>query len=134
MSRVSSQQQDLTQQTDDVLREELDDKNRRQIELVNCLIAKQYQLQDAMFLNEINEMTMSLAEKIELIKKVIYLITVEKPDVSTSVIKIYNHINDMVHIYEVNCWKHTWELLQVVKRKEVPHIMVKSKHIKTKPY
>ena len=116
------------------LQTDLQEKEKRHLELVNYLLAKQYQIQEAMFAEEINEMAMSLNEKVDIVRKVVDIITVEKPSVSKSVIKIYNRINDRVHIYEVDCWKHTWELIREASSKDVPHIKLKSKHIKVKPY
>ena len=116
------------------LQEYLQIKEKRQLELVNHLLAKQYQIQEAMYAEEINETTMSVKEKVDIVRKVVDVVTVEKPSVSKSVIKIYNRINDKVHIYEVDCWKHTWELISEVTSKEAPHIKLKSKHIKANPY
>ena len=116
------------------LQTDLQEKEKRHLELVNFLLAKQYQIQEAMFAEEINEMAMSLNEKVDIVRKVVDIITVEKPSVSKSVIKIYNRINDRVHIYEVDCWKHTWGLIREASSKDVPHIKLKSKHIKVKPY
>ena len=109
-------------------------KEKRHCELINYLLTKQYQIQEAMYAEEINETTMSLSEKVDIVRKVVDIITVEKPSVSKSVIKIYNRINDKVHIYEVDCWKHTWMLIGEATRKEAPHIKLRSKHIKVKPY
>ena len=131
LGRMSEKKADeLNQQ----LQMDLQEKEKRHLELVNYLLAKQYQIQEAMFAEEINEMTMSLNEKVDIVRKVVDIITVEKPSVSKSVIKIYNRINDRVHIYEVDCWKHTWGLIRETSSKDVPHIKLKSKHIKVKPY
>ena len=131
MGRISEKKADeLNQQ----LQEDLQMKEKRHCELVNYLLTKQYQIQEAMYAEEINETTMSLSEKVDIVRKVVDIITVEKPSVSKSVIKIYNRINDKVHIYEVDCWKHTWMLIGETTRKEAPHIKLRSKHIKVKPY
>ena len=131
LGRMSEKKADeLNQQ----LQMDLQEKEKRHLELVNYLLAKQYQIQEAMFAEEINEMAMSLNEKVDIVRKVVDIITVEKPSVSKSVIKIYNRINDRVHIYEVDCWKHTWGLIREASSKDVPHIKLKSKHIKVKPY
>jgi hypothetical protein len=131
MGRISEAKAD---ELNHQLQEDLQIKDKRHCELVNYLLAKQYQIQEAMLAEEINETTMSLQEKVDIVRKVVDIITVEKPSVSKSIIKIYNRINDRVHIYEVDCWKHTWGLIRETTSKEVPHIKLKSKHIKVKPY
>ena len=104
MGRISEAKAD---ELNHQLQEDLQIKDKRHCELVNYLLAKQYQIQEAMLAEEINETTMSLQEKVDIVRKVVDIITVEKPSVSKSIIKIYNRINDRVHIYEVDCWKHT---------------------------
>ncbi|MCM1142476.1 MAG: recombinase family protein [Muribaculum sp.] len=85
----------------DKLSEQLTDKEKRQLELTNESIAKQQQLTDAALLEDINEDAMSLDEKIEIIRKVVKKLTIERPLKFTAHISIYNRINDMVAVYEV---------------------------------
>ena len=62
----------------------------------------------------------------EIIRQVVEIITIEKPNPTYSVIKIYNRINSLVYVYEVHCWNHTWTLLRESTTRKDPHIPIKS--------
>ena len=69
--------------------------------------------------------------KSEIIRKVIDIIPVEKPNKTFSHIKIYNRINSLVYVYEVHCWKHTWTLLRESNTLKEPMPQIMSRPIKT---
>ncbi len=53
-------------------------------------------------------------------EEVIYMVIVSKPSKGEAVIKLYNKLNNEVHIYEVDCWKHHWRLLNKSNRTDNP--------------
>lgn len=83
------------------LTDQLTEKEHRLFELNNEAIGKQQQIADADLLADINEEAMSLDEKIEIIRKVVKKVTIERPLRFTAHISIYNRINDTVTVYEV---------------------------------
>ena len=113
--------------------EELELKKHRHSELVDLFIKKQSQKR-TLVLNTINEANLTVEDKLEIIRKVVDVITVEKPNKTYSYIRIYNRINSLVYVYEVHCWKHSWTLLRESNILKEPLPIIMSKHIKTKPY
>ena len=83
------------------LTDQLTETEHRLFELNNEAIGKQQQISDADILSDINEDAMSLDEKIEIIRKVVKKVTIERPLRFTAHISIYNRINDTVTVYEV---------------------------------
>lgn len=112
------------------LQKELILKKHRHSELVDVFIKKQAQ-KNTLILDTINEAHLTINEKSEIIRKVIDIITVEKPNKTFSHIKIYNRINSLVYVYEVHCWKHTWTLLRESNTLKEPMPQIMSRPIKT---
>lgn len=80
---------------------QLTEKEHRLFKLNNEVIGKQQQIVEAELLADINEEAMSLDEKIEIIRKVVKKVTIERPFKFTAHISIYKRINDTVTVYEV---------------------------------
>lgn len=102
----------------EMLSDEYTEKQKRQLELTNESISKQQQIIDVDFSEDFNERTMTMEEQIAIIKRIVKKITVVRPSKSIAHIRIYNHINDIVTVYEVQCWKHTFELIGEYRRKD----------------
>ena len=98
-------------------------KNRRE-ELVDLFIKKQTQ-RKCLILESINESHLTHEDKLGIIHRVVDIVTVEKPNPTYSVIKIYNRINSLVYVYEVHCWRHTWELIRESTSNKDPHTPIK---------
>lgn len=110
---------------------ELNLKDNRIKELIEDSIRKQSQ-RKSILLDTIDESLLTTQERIEIIHQVVDIITVEKPSLTYSVIKIYNKINSLVHIYQVHCWRHTWELLKETTSYKDPHVEIKYRPNKSK--
>lgn len=82
-------------------KELLSDKERRLIELTNETAYKQQQIMDAELIGNINEDTMTLDDKIDIVKKVIKKVNVVRLSKYTAHITIFNRINDIVTVYEL---------------------------------
>ena len=100
------------------LSEEHSDKQRRLLELTNESIGKQQQITDVDFSEDFNENTLTMEEQIAIIKRIVKKIDIIKPSKNIAHIKIHNHINDIVTVYEVKCWKHTFTLIDEYRRKD----------------
>ena len=100
-------------------------KERRKEELIDLYIRKESQ-RKSLLLDTIDENLLSHEDKSEIIRQVVEIITIEKPNPTYSVIKIYNRINSLVYVYEVHCWNHTWTLLRESTTRKDPHIPIKS--------
>lgn len=86
----------------DKVKDLLSEKERRLLELTNETAYKQQQIIDADFMGNINENTMTLEDKIAIVKKVIKKVTVVRPSKYIALITIFNNINDTVTVYEIN--------------------------------
>ena len=82
-------------------KELLSDKERRLTELTNETAYKQQQIMDAELIGNINEATMTLDDKIDIVKKVIKKVNVVRLSKYTAHITIFNRINDIVTVYEL---------------------------------
>ena len=82
------------------LKEQNEDKERRILELTNEMIAKHQQLIDIDIKDMFDENSMTLDEKIAIVKKVIKKVTVKRLSKYTAHISIFNRINDTVIVYE----------------------------------
>lgn len=100
-------------------------KERRKEELIDLYIRKESQ-RKSLLLDTIDENLLTHEDKSEIIRQVVEIITIEKPNPTYSVIKIYNRINSLVYVYEVHCWNHTWTLLRESTTRKDPHIPIKS--------
>lgn len=123
LGRISKKKSDQLRER--ILEEKRLKKNRRS-ELINQFIRKQTQ-RKCLTLDTINEELLSYEEKSEIIKKVVSIVMVEKPNPTYSIIKIYNRMNSVVSIYQVHCWRHTWELIRESNTNKDPHIQIKSR-------
>ena len=83
------------------LKDQLSDKERRLLQLTNETAYKQQQMVEADFLGDFKEDTMTLEDKIAIVKKVIKKIAIVKPSKYTAHISIFNRINDTVIVYEM---------------------------------
>lgn len=102
----------------DRLSEEHSDKQRRLLELMNESVSKQQQITDVEFTEDFNESSLTLEEQIAIIKRIVKKIIVIRPTRNTAHIKIHNHINDIVTVYEVKCWNQTFTLIDEYRRKD----------------
>ena len=127
LGRISKKKSEQLRQR--LLEERKIKKNRRE-ELVDLFIRKQSQ-KKCLLLDTIDESLLTHEDKLSIIHQVIDIITVEKPNPTFSVIKIYNRINSLVYVYEVHCWRHTWTLLRESTSNKDPHIEIKSRRGKT---
>ncbi|MBD5210257.1 MAG: recombinase family protein [Bacteroidales bacterium] len=82
------------------LKEQNEEKERRILELTNESVAKHQQLIDIDIKDMFDENSMTLDEKIAIVKKVIKKVTVKRPSKYTAHISIFNRINDTVVVYE----------------------------------
>ena len=99
-------------------------KNRRE-ELVDLFIKKQSQ-RKCLVIDTINEELLTHEDKVEIINKVVSIVMVEKPNPTYSIVKVYNRINSLVYIYEVHCWRHSWELIRESTSNKDPHTEIKA--------
>jgi hypothetical protein len=127
LGRISKKKSEQLRQR--LLEERKIKKNRRE-ELVDLFIRKQSQ-KKCLLLDTIDESLLTHEDKLSIIHQVIDIITVEKPNPTFSVIKIYNRINSLVYVYEVHCWRHTWTLLRESTSNKDPHVEIKSRRGKT---
>ena len=127
LGRISKKKSEQLRQR--LLEERKIKKNRRE-ELVDLFIRKQSQ-KKCLLLDTIDESLLTHEDKLSIIHQVIDIITVEKPNPTFSVIKIYNRINSLVYVYEVHCWRHTWTLIRESTSNKDPHIEIKSRRGKT---
>lgn len=100
------------------LKDQLSEKERRLMELTNETVIKQQQMIEADFMGDFNEETMSLDDKIAIVKKVVKKITIIRTLKFTAHISIFNHINDVVSVYEVKGRRHTSTLIEEYRRKD----------------
>ena len=100
------------------LKDQLSDKERRLMELTNETVSKQQQIIEADFMEDFNEDTMSLDDKITIVKKVVKKITIVRTLKFTSHISIFNNINDVVSVYEVKGRRYTSTLIKEYNRKD----------------
>lgn len=101
----------------ETLKDQLSDKERRLLELTNETVSKQQQIIEADFMEDFNEDTMSLDDKIAIVRKVVKKITIVRTLKFTSHISIFNTINDMVSVYEVKGRRHTSTLIAEYDKK-----------------
>ena len=99
-------------------------KNRRE-ELVDLFIKKQSQ-RKCLVIDTINEELLTHEDKVEIINKVVSIVMVEKPNPTYSIVKVYNRINSLVYVYEVHCWRHSWELIRESTSNKDPHTEIKA--------
>ena len=90
-------------------KEYLSDKERRLLELTNETIYKQQQMVEAEFLGELNEETMTIDDKIEIIRKVVKKVSVIRLSKYIAQISVFNHLNDTVTVFEANSNIHSKE-------------------------
>lgn len=102
----------------EILSEQLNDKEKRLIELTNQSTGKQSQMNDLCFFEGFDETTLTTEEQIAIVKRIVEKVTITKPTRASAILKIYNTINDTVVEYEVDCWKHSWRKTGEHKRKE----------------
>lgn len=102
------------------LSEEHFEVENRILDLTNLSIAKEYQKLELLRNDDIDEDTMTDEDKKDIIHKVIENVFISRVSRAVLSVKIYNKINDDVHIYNVNCWKRKWELVEKIKRKNDP--------------
>ena len=100
-------------------------KKSRREELVDLFIRKQSQ-RKCLILDTINEGLLTHEDKVEIINKVVSIVMVEKPNPTYSIVKVYNRINSLVCVYEVHCWRHSWELIRESTSNKDPHTEIKS--------
>lgn len=100
-------------------------KKSRREELVDLFIRKQSQ-RKCLILDTINEGLLTHEDKAEIINKVVSIVMVEKPNPTYSIVKVYNRINSLVCVYEVHCWRHSWELIRESTSNKDPHTEIKS--------
>ena len=101
----------------ETLKDQLSDKEWRLLELINETVSKQQQIIEADFMEDFNEDTMSLDDKIAIVRKVVKQITIVRTSKFTSHISIFNNINDVVSVYEVKSRRHTSTLIAEYNRK-----------------
>lgn len=92
LNRVSTLQQDLKQQTEEILREVYKDGfKEEEVILIEDKesAAIHCQINDVMLSKEIDDAALSLREKVEIVKKVVYMVTISKPSKGEAVIKLY---------------------------------------------
>lgn len=121
LGRISKKKSEQLRQR--LLEERQIKKNRRE-ELVDLFIRKQSQ-KKCLTIDSIDESLLTHEDKLSIIHRVIDTITVEKPNPTYSIIKIYNRINSLVYVYEVHCWRHTWTLIRESTSNKDPHIEIK---------
>lgn len=125
LGRISKKKAEQLRQR---LLEEKKIKKSRKEELIDLYIRKQAQ-RKCLLLDKINEDLLSDEDKISIIRQVVDIVTVEKPNPTYSIIKIYNRINSLVYVYEVHCWKHTWVLLRESTSHKDQHVEIKCRPI-----
>lgn len=106
------------------LLEEKQLKENRREEFIDLFIRKQSQ-QRCLILDRMNEELLTHQDKVGIIKEVVSVVMVEKPNPTYSIIKIYNRINTLVYVYEVHCWRHTWRLIRESTYNKDPHTPVR---------
>ena len=118
------------------LSEERIEIENRIIDLTNMFLSKEYQKIDLLLNDNISEKTMTDEEQTKLIRKVIENVFVSRVSRSVLKVKVYNKINDDVYIYNVYCWKQTWELVEKIKKKEDPEsdLPIPARNIKPTNY
>lgn len=87
----------------DKLSEQLNEKEHRLLELTNESIGKQQQLMEIDFKDDLNENSLTLDEKIAIVKRIVKKVVINRPGSrSIAHISIFNRINDNVVVYEIN--------------------------------
>lgn len=104
----------------EALKEHLSDNERRQLEITNEIIAKQQRIMEADITADFDEETMSLEDKISIVRKVVKKITIVRTLKFTAQISVFNHINDTVSVFEVKGRRYTSTLLYEYDLKEKP--------------
>lgn len=84
---------------------EKDEKERRNTELMNDYLFYQYQIQEIELSKEIDLEKMTISDKIDIINKVIDIISFKRIDSHKSIINIYNKFNKRVIVYQINTTK-----------------------------
>ena len=100
------------------LKDQLSDKERRLLELTNETVYKQQQMVEAEFLGDFNEDTMTLDDKIAIVRKVVKKITIVRTLKFTAHISIFNNLNDIVSVYEIKGRRYTSTLIDEYHLKE----------------
>lgn len=113
--RLSSQRGDELIQT---LSEQLSEREKRLLELTNESAAKHMQLTEADYMEDFNEDSLSLDERIAIVRKVVKRITIVRPLKFTAHISIFNRINDIVTVYEVKGRRYTSTLIKEYHKKD----------------
>lgn len=121
LGRISKKKSEQLRQR--LLEEQKIKRNRRE-ELVDLFIRKQSQ-KKSLTIDSIDDSLLTHEDRLSIIHRVIDIITVEKPNPTYSIIKIYNRINSLVYVYEVHCWRHTWTLIRESTSNKDPHIEIK---------
>ena len=121
LGRISKKKSEQLRQR--LLEEQKIKRNRRE-ELVDLFIRKQSQ-KKCLTIDSIDDSLLTHEDRLSIIHRVIDIITVEKPNPTYSIIKIYNRINSLVYVYEVHCWRHTWTLIRESTSNKDPHIEIK---------
>ena len=91
-------------------KEQLSDKERRLLELTNETAYKQQQMVEADFLGGLNEDTMTIDDKIAIIRKVVKKVSVIRISKYIAQISVFNHLNNTVTVYEANSNKQSKEV------------------------
>lgn len=86
---------------------EKDEKERRNTELMNDYLFYQYQIQEIELSKEIDLEKMTISDKIDIINKVIDIISFKRIDSHKSIINIYNKFNKRVIVYQINTYGKT---------------------------
>lgn len=88
---------------------QLSEKENRLSQLSNESIGKHQQIFDADVLGELNEATLTLDERIDVVRKVIRKVNVKRCSLRVAHISVFNKINKTVSVYEVQCRTGEWK-------------------------
>lgn len=107
----------------DKLSEQLNEKEHRLLELTNESVGKQQQLMEIDFKDDLNENSLTLDEKIAIVKRIVKKVVINRPGSKhIAHISIFNRINDNVVVYEMNSSprirKKEWVKINEYNRKE----------------
>lgn len=107
----------------DKLSEQLNEKEHRLLELTNESVGKQQQLMEIDFKDDLNENSLTLDEKIAIVKRIVKRVVINRPGSKhIAHISIFNRINDNVVVYEMNSSprirKKEWVKINEYNRKE----------------
>lgn len=97
------------EELNEILKDQLSEKERRLFELTNETAYKQQQMMEADFMGDLKEDAMTMDDMIAIVRKVVKRIKIVRLSKYISQISVFNNINNIVTVFEANSNKHSKE-------------------------